>query len=87
MVMSIGETMSLNCSQQEAVANLPGDIWAWRTIMEWYQQVKTTDPSTSLVILPAESSGSETGESWRKMAVTFAYEVSLFISLGFFNMP
>jgi hypothetical protein len=37
--------------------------------------------------LPAEMPSSEAGETWREIAVNFAYEVSLFILVGFFNMP
>jgi hypothetical protein len=36
--------------------------------------------------LPAETPSSETGETLREIAMNFAYEVSLFILVGFFNM-
>jgi hypothetical protein len=35
----------------------------------------------------AKTSGSEAGQSWRKMTLNFAYEVFLSYSEGSFNMP
>jgi hypothetical protein len=36
------------------IVHPPDDTWAWRTMVEWYRQVKTPDTSTrGLAILPA----------------------------------
>jgi hypothetical protein len=43
------------------IVNPPGDTWAWRTMVVLYRQGNTTD-----AILPAESSSSKVGETWRR---------------------
>jgi len=46
------------------------------------------DSSTAAVFqLPSETSGSEAGETWREMAMNFAYEVSVLMPVGFFTIP
>jgi hypothetical protein len=41
-----GETTFLNYSHQRAYCSSPGDIWAWRTMVEWCRQKKTPDSYT-----------------------------------------
>jgi hypothetical protein len=43
-----GETMTLNCSHQWAYCSSPGDIWAWRTMVEWYWQGKPDSSTKAL---------------------------------------
>jgi hypothetical protein len=44
------------------IVHPPGDIWAWRTMVEWYRQEKLRFVHQSfLAILPAESSSSTAG--------------------------
>jgi hypothetical protein len=47
-------------------------------------------PDTSTIALwqkLAEKFGSKAEKTWQKVAVNFSYKVSLFILVGFFNMP
>jgi hypothetical protein len=52
----------------------------------WFLIIPDSSTRTLWQLL-AEIPGSEAGETWQEMAMNFAYEASLFISLGFFNKP
>jgi hypothetical protein len=64
-----------------------GDIWAWRTMVEWHRQGKTFVHQSPLAVLPTESSTSklgELGEGNYKFGLT-KYLCSYFE--GIFNIP
>jgi hypothetical protein len=53
---SWGETMSLKCSHQLAYWSSPGNTWAWRIMVEWYQQGETPDSATRALCQSYEQS-------------------------------
>jgi hypothetical protein len=55
-------------------------------ILIWFV-INTDLPTRPLWQLPAETSGSKTGETWQEMAAEFCLWNISFILVGFFNMP
>jgi hypothetical protein len=60
---------SLNCGYQRVYSSFPDDVWTWETMVKWCRQTKTSwfFHQSSLVILPAESSGSKQEEQEKGM--------------------
>jgi hypothetical protein len=82
-----GETISLNCGHQRAYCSSPGDIWAWRTMVEWSTEENSWFVhQSSLAILPAESCGNKQ-EEWAKRMRIWPCEVFLFILTNDCYMP
>jgi hypothetical protein len=59
----------------------------WSIVLPIWVLIIPDSSARALRQQPAETSGSETGETWREMIENFAYEVSLAYFWGFFNMP
>jgi hypothetical protein len=63
----MNETMSQNCSHKRAYCSFPGNTWAWRMIV---MMMPAGDNSwlvyqSSLVVLPADTSGESRRNGWR----------------------
>jgi len=67
------ETKFLNCGHQLANCSSPGDIWAWRTMVDVdWGKPKIRSPERSLAILPSYQSNSKLGGSgWSKLWIFY----------------
>jgi hypothetical protein len=67
-------------SELQPIIHLPGDIWAWRTMVEWYLQEKSPDSSiTALWKSHQQSQPVAKQEELEKEMMNFALQRISFI--------
>jgi hypothetical protein len=80
-----GETMSQNCSHQQAYRSSPGDMWAWKAMMMMMAAGDNTwlIHQSSMAVLLAETSGASRRNGRRSENFAYQYPKYLKGSLKF----